>query len=254
MTTPTPIATFEDILTAMENNPRLQAAMRQHVLDQEFLQLPAIVRELQQTVAELAQLVRDYIATTNARLDRLEQDVKELKADVATLKTDVSTLITDVGALQGSDLENRARRNILNIAMNELRLARGRILLSAGGDTEPGFLETINTAEEAGLITEAQADHILVADIIIRARRIDDKRYVHAVFEVSRTIRQDDIARAHHRAATVEAAAGEPAIAAVVGEFIQPPQQQQANAMNVKVLLPPLLRHDQPSDTTAAPI
>ena len=36
----TPIATFEDILAALENNPRLQAALRQHVLDQEFLQLP----------------------------------------------------------------------------------------------------------------------------------------------------------------------------------------------------------------------
>ena len=75
MTTPTPIATFEDILAAMENNPQLQAAMRQHVLDQEFLQLPAIVRELQQTVAQLAQLVHDYIAATDARLERLEQDV-----------------------------------------------------------------------------------------------------------------------------------------------------------------------------------
>ncbi len=32
MTTPTPIATFEDILTAMEQNPQLQAAMRAHVL------------------------------------------------------------------------------------------------------------------------------------------------------------------------------------------------------------------------------
>ena len=44
MATPTPIENFEDILAAMENNPRLQAAMRQHILHREFLQLPAIVR------------------------------------------------------------------------------------------------------------------------------------------------------------------------------------------------------------------
>ena len=56
----------------MENNPRLQAAMRQHVLDQEFLQLPAIVRELQQAVAQLTQLLGDYIAATDARLERIE--------------------------------------------------------------------------------------------------------------------------------------------------------------------------------------
>ena len=66
--------------------------------------------------------------------------------------------------------------------MNELALSRGRVLLATGRDTEPGFLATINAAEEAGLITEQQADHILVADIIIRARRAGDKQYVHAVF------------------------------------------------------------------------
>ena len=73
MTTPTPIAAFEDILAAMEHNPSLQAAMRQHILDQEFHQLPAIARELQPTVAQLTQPVRDYIAATDARLSRLEK-------------------------------------------------------------------------------------------------------------------------------------------------------------------------------------
>ena len=79
---------------------------------------------------------------------------------------------------------------------------------------------------------------LLVADIIIRARRAGDKQYVHAVFEVSRTIRLDDVTRAHSRAATVAAATGEPTIAAVVGETIQPPQQQEADEVGVKILLP----------------
>ena len=173
---------------------------------------------------------------------------------MASLQTNVASLQTNVASLNGSDLENRARLNILNIAMNELGLTRSRILLATGRDTEPGLLATINAAEEAGLITEQQADHVLVTDIIIRARRVDDKQYVHAVFEVSRTIRLDDITRAHGRAATVASATGEPTIAAVVGEVIQPPQQQQADEMGVKVLLPPMLRQGQASDETAAPI
>ena len=178
-----------------------------------------------------------------------------LKEDVGTLKADVGTLKTDVASLTGSDLENRARLNILNIAMNELALTRGRILLAAGRDTDHGFLEAINTAEEAGRITEQQADHVMVADIIIRARRADDKRYIHAAFEVSLTIRLDDIRRAHDRAATVAAATGEATIAAVVGEVIQPQQQRQADEMDVKVLLPPMLRQQtQSADETANPI
>ena len=199
--------------------------------------------------------LKEDVGTLKEDVGTLKEDVGTLKADVGTLKTDVGTLNTNVASLNGSDLENRARLNILNIAMNELALNRGRVLLATGRDTEPRFLATINAAEEAGLITEQQADHVLVADIIIRARRADDKQYVHAVFEVSRTIRLDDITRAHSRAATVAAATGEPTIAAVVGEAIQPPQQQEADEVGVKVLLPPMLRQQtQSTDETADPI
>ena len=195
------------------------------------------------------------VSTLKEDVGTLKTDVSTLKEDVGTLKTDVGTLNTNVASLQGSDLENRARLNILNIAMNELALNRGRVLLATGRDTDPGFLATINAAEEAGLITEQQADHVLVADIVIRARRTDDRRDVHAVFEISRTIRLDDIQRADDRAATVAAATGEPTIAAVVGEVIHPQQQRQANEMDVKVLLPPMLRQQtQSAGETADPI
>ena len=221
--------------------------MRTRLLMPDLVALPEQFAQLVGLVTELSASFHDFAAATDRRLTSIETDVGVLKTDVGTLKEDVGTLKTDVGtlntnvaslqtsvaSLQGSDLENRARLNILNIAMNEPALNRGRVLLATGRDTDPGFLATINAAEEAGLITEQQADHVLVADIVIRARRTDDRRDVHAVFEVSRTIRLDDIRRADDRAAT-----GEPTIAAVVGEVIHPEQQRQANEMDVKVLLP----------------
>ena len=207
------------------------------------------------TLKEDVGILKTDVSTLKEDVGTLKTDVSTLKEDVGTLKTDVGTLNTNVASLQGSDLENRARLNILNIAMNELALNRGRVLLATGRDTDPGFLATINAAEEAGLITEQQADHVLVADIVIRARRTDDRRDVHAVFEISRTIRLDDIQRADDRAATVAAATGEPTIAAVVGEVIHPQQQRQANEMDVKVLLPPMLRQQtQSAGETADPI
>jgi len=71
MTTPTPIGTFEDILAAMENNPSLQAAMRQHVLDQEFLQLPAT-----QQLLERLRVTGDQFSTAVAdmRADALDAE------------------------------------------------------------------------------------------------------------------------------------------------------------------------------------
>ena len=224
---------YQHILDFLDSNPEYLQDMRTRLLIPDLIALPEQFAQLVGLVTDLSTSFQAFAEATDRRLTSLE---------------------TNVASLQGSDLENRARLNILNIAMNELGLTRGRILLATGRDTEPGFLATINAAEEAGLITEQQADHVLVADIIIRARRTDDKRYVHAVFEVSRTIRLDDITRAHGRAATVASTTGEPTIAAVVGELIQPPQQQQADEMGVKVLLPPLLQQGQAGDETAAPI
>ena len=265
---------YQHILDFLDSNPEYLQDMRTRLLmpdlialPEQFAQLVGLVTELSASFQAFAEAtdrrldaLEDHAAETNRRLTSLEANVASLQTNVASLQTNVASLQTNVASLQtnvaslnGSDLENRARLNILNIAMNELGLTRGRILLATGRDTEPGFLATINAAEEAGLITEQQADHVLVADIIIRARRTDDRRYVHAVFEVSRTIRQDDITRAHDRATTVAAATGEPAIAAVVGEVIQPPQRHQADAMDVKVLLPPMLRRDQTGDETATP-
>ena len=243
---------FQHLLDFLDSNPEYLQDMRTRLLMPDLIALPEQFAQLVGLVAELSASFHDFAAATDRRLTSIETDVGTLKTDVGTLKTDVGTLKTNVASLNGSDLENRARLNILNIAMNELALNRGRVLLATGRDTEPGFLATINAAEETGLITEQQADHILVADIIIRARRADDKQYVHAVFEVSRTIRLDDITRAHSRAATVAAATGEPTIAAVVGETIQPPQQQEADEVGVKVLLPPMLRQQtQSADETA---
>ena len=281
---------YQHLLDFLDSNPEYLQDMRTRLLMPDLVALPEQFAQLVGLVTELSASFHDFAAATDRRLTSIETDVGVLKTDVGTLKEDVGTLKTDVGtlkedvgtlktdvgtlkedvgtlkidvgtlntnvaSLQGSDLENRARLNILNIAMNELALNRGRVLLATGRDTDPGFLATINAAEEAGLITEQQADHVLVADIVIRARRTDDRRDVHAVFEISRTIRLDDIRRANDRAATVAAATGEPTIAAVVGEVIHPQQQRQANEMDVKVLLPPMLRQQtQSAGETADPI
>ena len=92
--------------------------------------------------------------------------------------------------------------------------------MARGKDTAPAFLESIEGAEEDGLITEEQEGDVLFADIIIQARRTHNKEYVHAVFEVLRTIRNNDIERAAERAAAVAAATGQETIAAVIGERI----------------------------------
>ena len=219
-------------LQALSDDPDFLQQVRQHVLIADLIALPEqfgnFVRLTNERFGRLEEALAQFAELTNQRLTSLESDVGILKSDV--------------GTLIGDNLERRARESILNIAKDELDLTRGRILLARGRDTVPQFLDAINAAEEQGLITEQQADNVLVADIVIRARRADDKQYVYGVFEVSRTIRLSDIQRAHDRAIAVAAATHEDAVAAVVGEAIQPQQQAQADEMGVRVLIPAMLR------------
>ena len=92
----TPIQSFQDILDLLEQNPEYREAMRRYILDEEFRRVPADVRELRESIASLAQTVREYVAATDARLGRLEDGQAELKADVTELKADVTELKADV--------------------------------------------------------------------------------------------------------------------------------------------------------------
>ena len=82
----TTIETFEDILAAMDRDPKLHAALRQRILDEEFRRLPAIVRELQEAVAQLARTLQDFMQATNERLARLEAGQAKLEAGQEELR------------------------------------------------------------------------------------------------------------------------------------------------------------------------
>ena len=134
---------FSDILSAMEQNPELQEAMRNHVLGRELQRLPAVVQQqgellvqVQDRLTELASTLRDtteqiasyalvssrVITNTVERLDRVESDLAELKASQARLEAsvqeireiqarmegDIAELKADVAELKGGMVEVKA--------------------------------------------------------------------------------------------------------------------------------------------------
>ena len=180
MTTPTPIETFEDILAAMENNPELQAAMRQHVLGQEFLQLPAIVRELQQTVAELAQLVRDYIASTDERLDRLEAGQAQLIAGQAQLEARQTRLEASQARLEAGQARLEAGQEQLEARQTRLEDGQARL------EASQAQLETRQARLEGNMNRLIGSDYERKAArragrLIKRYLGMEDMRVIYAV-------------------------------------------------------------------------
>ena len=256
----TTINDISDLVRILREDPDWAEAVRSVLLTQELKFLPERFDKFVELTRENHELVNrrlERLEEGQQRLEegqqRLEERQQRLEEGQQRLEREIETLKTDVGTLKGSDIERRARENILNIAKNELGLSRGSILLARGRNTDPEFLGSINNAEVLSLITEEQADHVLLADIIIRARRGVDRRYAHGVFEVSSTIGLNDIRRARERADAVAAATGEEAVAAVIGGTIQPPQRTQAEEMNVQVLIPAMFRPPEDDEQPADP-
>ena len=212
MTTPTPIETFEDILAAMENNPELQAAMRQHVLDQEFLQLPAIVRELQQAIAELTQLVHDYIAATDARLNRLEGNIHRLI---------------------GTDYERKAARRSSRRANRYLGMEDMQVIYAVTLPDNNQFPAILDNAIRAGRINASEADELEEIDIVMQGPG------GYAVAEVSITLDETDVQRARERAGLLSKAVTEPVRAIVIGARALDSASQLAAANQVAVMILP---------------
>ena len=249
----TTINDISDLIRILQEDPAWAEAVRSVLLTQELQSLPERFDRFVELTRENNELVNRRLERLEEGQLRLEEGQQRLERDVETLKADVAGLKTDMGTLKGNDTERRARENILNIAKDELGLSRGSILLARGRDTAPQFLDSIEAAEARDLITEDQADHVLLADIIIRGRRADDRRYVHGVFEVSSTIGRNDIRRARGRADTVAAATGEEVIAAVIGGTIQPPQRAQAEEINVQVLIPAMFSSPEAGEDPTEP-
>ena len=168
----TPIYTFADILAAMEHNPELRSAMRQHILEQEFQQLPTEMQELRQIAAELQQTLRDFIAATNARFDRLEAGQAELRSgqDAHTarlerleagqdeLRADVAELKTGMDELRSGQDAHTARLERLEAGQDELRadvaeLKTGMDELRAGQRTMQGNINRLIGKEYERTVT-----------------------------------------------------------------------------------------------------
>ena len=229
MTTPTPIETFEDILAAMENNPGLQAAMRQHILDQEFLQLPAIVRELQHAVAQLTELAHSYITATNARLEQMEARLDQMETRMARLEAGQARLEGNVNRLMGLDYERKAARRAGRLPNRHLDLQDRQVIYAVTMPDNNQLPAVLDNAINAGLIDADESDELEEVDIVTRSPR----EYV--VVEASITVDDNDVQRAQERARLLSKAIIMPVQAAVIGAHVLDTATNLAAANHVTI-------------------
>ena len=186
-----PVRSLQDILTALQRHPEWRTALRQQLLGEELLELPALFAKFAAETTRRLDLLTQELAATNKRLDRLA-------ADVGTLKN-------DVGTLKGAHAETKARANIAVIA-DELDLEYRRIV--------PG-VELRRVARDNGAdLRDDKIKSFVASDIMAEARDAEGNTTYLAV-EASYTGDLHDADRARNHAALMQRLTNKPCRAVI---------------------------------------
>ena len=244
----TTIRDIADFVRIINEQPEWNDTIRGILLGRELLELP-------QRFAEFVRVTEENNRLVAERLGQLDSNVAQLQTDMSGLQTDMSDMKDwraettqrldriegRLGNLEGAEAERRVHSDIVNIASRRLGLTRARIIQSWIVARSPEFQDLINDAEDQNVITEEQGDHLERADIILAARRRNDRQAVHAVAEVSINIADYDITRARERADTLSVIMGTPALALAVGGNIDAAQRELADSLGVATIITPRL-------------
>lgn len=200
--TDVPVRSLRDILTALERHPEWRTALRQQLLGEELLELPALFAKFAgETTRRLDLLTEDlaaFKASTARRLDGLA-------ADVGDVKTAITRLTNDVGDLKGAHAEANARARIALIA-DELDLEHRRIVPE---------VELRHMARDSGADLQDDAIKSFLSSDIIAETTDGDGKTTYLAVEASYTGDLHDADRARSHAALIQRFTGRPCRAVI---------------------------------------
>ena len=228
----TTINNMEDLIRILQERPEWQAAARSLIVGEELAQLPGRVTKLEESLAVFIQATDRNFQLVHQRLERLEGDFagpKEgqarleggfagLKEGQARLEATQTRMSGQLGILVGSNFEGRASRLAPRHVRRILGISRTEVVYSFEGNKTAEFNGLLDSAVEAGAITEDEADELRLTDLVLAGQDQQGQQgqRTYVVLEVSVTAQQQDADRALDRAGILEKATGLRALPAVM--------------------------------------
>jgi DNA-binding transcriptional regulator/RsmH inhibitor MraZ len=151
--------------------------MRAIILSEELLSLPARFNKF---LREEFRPLKEKTAKIEKDIEVLKADVKVLKQDVAVLKEDVRGLKVDVGSLKGEMFEMRV--------INRAHALFGKLLRKTRVIVPQDYTAFLDDAIDAGLISVAERDDAINADVVVKGKMKDSGKEVILVAEASVTV------------------------------------------------------------------
>ena len=117
----TTINTTEDLLSLLRENQEFREAVRDSILTEELLTLPAAQKAFIAEIREFVTEIRNYTKAADRRLLVLEEGQRELREDVRELKQGQQTLEEGQRELRGDVRELKQGQQTLEEGQRELR-------------------------------------------------------------------------------------------------------------------------------------
>ena len=253
---------FHDLIELLGQHPEWRAELRRHVLSDELLELPSLVRQLVEAQARTEAAVAHLIAAqerSEARLDRLGAAVQALAEAQARAEARLERVEVRLDGLEATlqrlaEAQAGAAQEIRNLAVAQRRLENrqgtmdGRLLELDYARQAPSYFSPIairlrvieagslasllDDAVDAGQLSAVERDTIMRADLVLSGRRREDGQDVYLIAELSVGVGEHDVERSVERARLLEKL-GRPVLPVVAGEWINDEAAQLAREQGV---------------------
>ena len=269
------INTTDDLLKLLDENEDFLKAVRQRILTEELLALPARIeasekenrafrqemREFQRDMLAFQQdtlafqkEMREFQRDTLAFQKEMREFQQEMRAFVQTTERFIETTTAHiqgmqevrnrVGALWGDRLEASMARKVYMRLSEDLGV-RSLDVVSVDdfGSLTPyyeayrPFYKRIEDAADAGIISEADERNIHRIDMIARTRLRGSDATIWLLVQAASVIKHDDITKARDGARVLEKVFGEETLAAVYGFEIDGANKELADNNQVTTML-----------------
>ena len=212
---------FEDLYRLLSEHPDWRARLRPLILGDEFIAVPGRLNRvderldrISETLVEIDGRMSRIVATLEAMVERQDRMERRLDRIDGTL-----------GRFDGKFLELKYFQQFGSWFGRYVKGARQAVL------TE---LEGLGRALDEGVISQDEVERLYDLDFVVQGRSLTSQAEELLAVEVSKTVRLEDVLRAHERAATLRRA-GYSATGFVGGASIE--EQAHARAAELGVLV-----------------
>ena len=224
-------ATVAQLVAGQERNTAAIAELTKEQAEQRtaIAELRAAIAELTKEQAEQ----RNAVAELRATVAELAETVRELVRSQQTMRTELATVSGRLANITGTRYEKHAAQST---PRRVRRLFGLRDVTIAHTDWEPGRL--MISIRDSDLISDDEADDVGHIDILLTGHDAADDVVLIAA-EISTTIQDGDVTRAHHRAELIARASGRNVHPAVIGQSAEDYALAMADLRRVAVITVP---------------